>query len=64
MNSFGHYLPSCGRVVRIYDHPELTGLCGVVENATQRFITIRLNVTGEEVRVRPNQVVDITNRED
>ena len=52
------YRPSPGRLVKIVNHPTLTGLFGIVENASHRRVTVRLNVTGEVVSVQPIQALE------
>lgn len=47
------YFPNPGRLVRIVNHATLTGLYGIVVNSTHRCVIVRLNLTGEEVRVHP-----------
>jgi hypothetical protein len=58
MRTSAHYLPNPGRLVKILNHPTMTGLFGVVENSTQRSVTVCLNVTGEVVKVSPLQVLE------
>jgi hypothetical protein len=59
MRTHAHYLPRCSRRVRILNHPKYTGLYGVVTNATQRAVEVRLNVTGEVIKVHPLLVQEV-----